>query len=137
MLSNVIEILLGDALIFRLRLATIVAIEGSPEHVPFCIRIISALLSEFHINFVYSDAEVLKLLAVNPFIAACDLVPRVVYFLLVSFSCFSAALFFGFAHLAHEIFMSLLLSIGEFLLPFPHVFLQCFEEFFLALDFFF
>ena len=136
MFGDVIEIILGDAIVGILgpALATIVSIEGSPEHVPLLFRVLSALLSELYINFVYSVAENFELVKVNSFTAVCDLVPCVVYFLLMGFSFFSAALVFRFAHLTHELIMSLLLRIGETLLPFPHVVLQCCEELFLALD---
>ena len=137
MFGDVIEIILSDAFVAIIAIATVVAIEGSPEHVPFPFRVLSALLSELYINFVYFVAESFELVKVNSFTAACDLVPCVVYFLLMRFSFFSAALLFRFAHLTHELIMSLLLRIGEILLPFPHVVLQCCEELFLALDLFF
>ena len=137
MFGDVIEIILGDAFVGITAIATVVAIEGSPEHVPFLFRVLSALLSELYINFVYFVAESFELVKVNHFTAVCDLVPCVVYFLLMGFSFFSAARFFWFAHLTHELGMSLLLRIGEILLPFPHVVLQCCEELFLALDLFF
>ena len=135
MFSNVVHILPSHALVERLGFATIVAIKSSPDHVPFLLRVVSALKPASHIMIVYSDKVGLELFAVNNVIAVCDLVPNVVYFLLVSFSGFFAArLVFRDAHLLHECFMSLLLRISEGLLPLPYIVLQWCEEAFLTFD---
>ena len=128
MSAAVHDVLLSDTLIliFGSSFAAIVTIEGSPEHVPFCFRVLSALESTVYRALVHLHHELLELVALDDAIAvAVDLVPRIVHFFLERFSVRGAAFFVvRDAQRCLERLLCLFLSLGEGLLPLPDVVLQ-------------
>ena len=127
MSAAVHDVLLSDTLIkiFGSSFAAIVTIEGSPEHVPFCFRVLSALQSAVYRACVHLHHEFLELIALDDAIAfAVDLVPRIVHFFLECFSVCGAAFFVRDAQRCLERLLCLSLSLSEGLLPLPDVVLQ-------------
>ena len=95
MATDVHDILIGNTLVVRLGIATVVAIEGGPEHVPLLLRIISALKSASNRALVHLSHELLELIAVDNAVSlAVDIVPGIVDLLLESFSVGRSALLF-------------------------------------------
>ena len=136
MATDVHDILFGNTLVVRLGIATVVAIEGGPEHVPLLLRIISALKSASNRALVHLSHELLELFAVDNAVSlAVDIVPGIVDLLLESFSVGrSALLFVGDAQRCLKRLLGLLLGICESFLPFPNVVLKRREEPLLTLE---
>ena len=137
MAADVHDIRISNTFVVRLGIATIVAIEGGPEHGPLLFRVLSALESAGNCALVHPSHEVLELIAGDGAVSVTvDHVPRIVDLLLEGFSVSLAALLFvGDAQSCLERFFCLLLGISESFLPFPEVFLKWREESLLTLDF--
>ena len=136
MATNVHDILFGNTIVERLGIATIVAIEGRPDHVPLLLCILSALKSASNRAIIHLTHEGLELFAVNNAVSvAVYLVPGIVDLLLESFSISRAAFFFVWdSQRCLERLLGLLLGICEGFLPFPDVVLKRREELLLTLE---
>ena len=121
--ADVHKIIFSNTLVLKLGIATIVAIEGGPDHIPLLFGVISALKSAGNCTIVHLVHEGFELIEVYDAVSvAVDLIPRIIDLLLENYSVSGAAfLFVGDAQRCLERLLGLLLGISEGGLPFLDV----------------